>query len=152
MDNWQWIITVINLLGALASIIALCITFLIYRRISKIEESFTRQALIPIFHSKLGGAIKNLKQYQRSKDAPQIRLVLIVCRSNLEDLLDHLDHKRVERVNQVIHIIKQLLPQSDENLWNQSGLIIAEIEGIHETVGNLKKEMQWRGRDANYSK
>jgi hypothetical protein len=139
----------INIVGAIASILGLVVTLFVFSRVKKIAKSFSTQALLPTYTKKLGGAINNLKEYQKSKNGPQIRVVLSVSEVTLEDLVEHLDDKRAERVKQALLVVRKSREiQSDDDLWEQSGLVIAGLEGVRATIVNLKNEMQWRGRDA----
>lgn len=131
-------------LAGSASIAGLIISVWVLRRVGRIEAGFTRQALLPVYVKKLGGSIKNLKCHQKAKDTEKILLVLTICRTTLDDLLELLDGKRAEHVTRVICSIEKL--PSDDAL-NQCGVFIAELEAVRETLGNLMQEMQWRGRN-----
>jgi hypothetical protein len=137
-----------NVIAGLASILGLVITLWVFYRVGEIQEDFARLVRLPVYRKKLLGSIKNLRQHQEQKDSDRTREELIICLSRLNDLHLHLKSWRAKTVVEIIVGITDLLREPDNDLWNKSGLTIARVSGLCDSIDNLLGEMKWKGNNA----
>lgn len=136
---------VFNFIAGLSSVVGLVITVRVWWSVRTIAEGYSRQALLPQFQRRLRGFTKNLKIHEQGKNAAEIRKALVLCRGTLQDLVPHLGRHGKNRALHVMGAIEQVLSLEDNSaLWGQSGVIIAEREGLNNTLVVLTNEMKWR--------
>jgi hypothetical protein len=136
-----------NILAGVAAILDLLFTLWVLYRVSRIEKRYKRQGLVPYFHGKLVAFVRNLGTHAQSKNFDGIRESLVGCRTILLNAIPYLPKQRKKGTTQATLMIDAILLESDSALWNQSGVIKAELKGQIETLDNLMYEMNWSGRD-----
>ncbi len=143
---WQWLSNGgFDLVAGSASILGFFLTVWVWFRLGRIESGFIRQAMLPVYLKKLGGSIKNLRQYHKRKNTDRILSALAVCRGTLEDVVVHLEDERATDVRQVIAAIAGVSP---ECALDSCPSLIADLDRVQEKVGNYIEELHLRGRHA----
>lgn len=137
-------------LGSIASVVGLGITILVLRKVRRIEQSYTRQGMVPHLRSKLSANAKNLKKYNRGKLVEKIGAELAKTRANLQSLLRALpEGERLtvqELLNEVSDELRKTASSRSDERANQ---FVDKINVIVQQITNLEEEWKWSSRDAS---
>jgi hypothetical protein len=142
-------IEVFGLIGSVASLIGLGITWQVYRRVSNIERFYVRLGVMPQHMKRLKGITGNLKRAIAAKDQDGMRRELALCMPVLNAIHQLLGVAEGKAAGELAKRIMGLRIEHGDDFQAACELILFDLQGEHERQRLLIAEQQWRHRDGD---
>lgn len=143
LDRGGTFINSASLVGTVASLLGFYFAWRTFRRVKRIEKSYTQQALLPRWISNLKWNLRNITTLLEQKQNEKALLEFAKCASNLDSLSEHIDQKHLAKIQTSKTEISNLdLAKADAiGLMRKAEKNLYEILQLAE---NANKALRWR--------
>ena len=139
----------ISVIGSLASLAGLYLTWRVYVRIRDIEKRYVRMGVLPTYMRRLNGTVGNLQQAIESKDRDGMRTAIHLSRIVLDAIHPLLTLEQGAPIKALLEKIEMLPTHDQYSAQISSAQVVIELRGEHERLKLLSIEHPWRANDAN---
>lgn len=143
------ILNAISIVGSIASVVALWLTWLVYQRMDRLEQHYKRVGLMPGYLTKLRRIPQRLKQAQKNRDMIEAKEALATCAAILDGIARILGDEHVVPSRELSSRLQSACKLTDSDLELFCDQLVIEITGEHVRLSFLSDESRWRRPDGN---